>query len=87
MVNYLGQYIPNLSEISYPLCNLLKKGISWHLSHKHSKTLKEIQTALTAEPVISFFDTKCPTEIQAEASSHGLGVHLMQNKHPISYFS
>ena len=85
MVNYLEQHIPNLSQISYPLCNLPKKGISCHWSHKHSKVLKEIQTILTAELVLSFFDTKCPIEIQVDASSHGLGVCLMQNKHPISY--
>ena len=87
MVNYLGQYISNLSEISYPLHNLLKKVISWHWSHKHSKALKEIQTILTAEPVLSFFETKCPIQIQVDASSHGLGACLMQNKHPISYSS
>ena len=54
MVNYLEQYIPNLSQISYPLCNLPKKGISCHWSHKHFKVLKEIQTILTAELVLSF---------------------------------
>ena len=76
-----------MSEISYPLDNLLKKGISRHWSHKHSKALKEMQTILTAELVLSFFDTKCPTEIQVDTSSHGLGACLIQNKHPFSYFS
>ena len=32
---------------------------------------------LTAEPVISFFDTKCPIEIRVDASSYGLSVYLM----------
>ena len=40
MINYLERYIPNMSEIFYPLGNLLKKGISWHWTHKHSKALK-----------------------------------------------
>ena len=87
MVNYLGQYIPSLSKISYPLHNLLQKSISWQWSHKHSKALREIQTILTAEPVISFFDTKCSIEIQVDASSRGLCACLIQNKHPISYSS
>ena len=87
MINYLGQDIPNLSQISYPLCNLLKKGISWHWSHKHSTALKEIQTILTAEPVPSFSHNKCLIEIQFDATSHGLGVCLMQKKSPIYYSS
>ena len=77
MVHHLWQYIPNLSQISYPLCNFLKKGISWHWSHEHSKALKEIQIILTAKLILSFFDTKWPIEIQVDASSHGLGVFLM----------
>ena len=86
VANYLGQYIPNLCEISCPLWNLLKKGINcWHWSLKHSKVLKEKQTILTAEQVLSFFDTKCPIEIQIDASSCGLGACLMQNKHALSY--
>ena len=77
MVDYLGQYIPSLCEISCPLWNLLKIGINWHWSLKHSKALKEKQTVLTAEQVLSLFDTKCPIEIQIDASSCGLGACLM----------
>ena len=40
MVNYLGQYIPNLSKISYPLLYLLQNGVSWHWSQEHYKALK-----------------------------------------------
>ena len=68
---------------SYPLCNIVKEGISWHWSLEHSKALKKIQTIPTAEMVQSFFNTKCPIEIQY-ASSHGLGLSLMQNKQLIS---
>ena len=32
-----------------------------------------MQTIVTAEAVLSFFDTKSPIEIQVDASSHCLG--------------
>ena len=50
-------------------------------------TLKEIQTIVTTETVLSLFDNKFPIEIQVDASSHCLGESLMQNKHLISYSS
>lgn len=87
MVNYLGQYIPNLSEISFPLRSLLKRDTHWQWTHEHQKALKTIQDILASEPVLSFFDINTPVEIQVDASSHGLGACLMQTNHPISYAS
>ena len=66
MVNHLWQYIPKSSEIYYPLRNTLKKSIGWYWPHESSKALKEIQTTLTTELALSFFDTKCLIEIQVD---------------------
>lgn len=30
MINYLGKFIPNFSELSIPLCELTCKDIQWH---------------------------------------------------------
>ena len=87
MVNYLGQYIRNLSEVSFPLRSLVKKETTWQWSHEHTNALKTIQNILTAKPVLSFFDINSPIEIQVDASSHGLGACLIQHNHPISYAS
>ena len=68
MVNHLEQYIPKSSEIYYPLRNTLKKSIGWYWPHESSKALKEIQTTLTTELALSFFDTKCLIEIQVDTT-------------------
>ena len=49
-------------------------------------TLKEIQTIVTTEAVLSLFDNKFPIEIQVDASSHCLGESLMQNKSHFLFF-
>lgn len=49
MVNYLGQHIPNLSEVSYLPHNFLKKSVTLNWSHEHSKG-----NILTAEPYYYF---------------------------------
>ena len=35
MVNYLGKFIPNLTEHTTPLRNLLKKGVVFELQKPH----------------------------------------------------
>ncbi|XP_021340552.1 uncharacterized protein K02A2.6-like [Mizuhopecten yessoensis] len=87
MVNYLSKYIPNMSEITSPLRELLKKDIAWIWDTTHDHALKVIKDVLTAKPVLNFFDQTKPVTIQADASQNGLGACLMQEGKPIAYAS
>ena len=82
MVNYLSQYIPNMSEITAPLRSLLKKNSQWVWYHEHSDALEKIKKALTNTPVLRYFDVNKKSTIQADASRDGLGACLMQDGHP-----
>ena len=87
MVNYLSQYIPNMSEITAPLRSLLKKDIqlSWH--NEHQESLEKIQKILTSSPVLNFYDINKPILLQVDASQGGLGACLLQDGHPVIYAS
>jgi glycerol-3-phosphate cytidylyltransferase-like family protein len=87
MVNYLSQFTPNMSAVSAPLRQLLKKDCVWQWNAEHSKALNSLKTLISSKPVLSFFDAKKSTVIQCDASSKGLGACLLQDNHPIAFAS
>jgi hypothetical protein len=86
-VNFLAQYIPNMSEITAPLRNLLRKNNHFIWEHEQQQSLQQIKAVLTKEPVLSFYDVTQEVTIQADASQNGIGACLLQNRHPIAYSS
>ena len=87
VVNFLSQYIPNMSEITAPLISLLKKETAWIWLPEHDIAIEKIKIALTSGPVLKFFDNDQPITLQVDASQGGLGPCLIQNGHPVIYAS
>ena len=87
MLNYLSQFIPDLSSISAPLRQLLKKDSEWEWRNEHSDALKMLKALISSKPVLSFFDPNRSTVIQCDASSKGLGACLLPDGHPIAFAS
>ena len=87
MVNYLGQFIPNLSTMSSPLRNLLRKDVQWQWSQSQNDAFQKIKSALAQSPVLQFINVHKPVTIQCDASSCGIGACLMQDGHPIAFAS
>ena len=83
MVNYLGKFIPNLSENTQPL----HKEVAWHWSQTHQNTLEALKSNLTEESVLKYYEVAKPVTISGDASSYGLGACLMQDGCPVSYAS
>ena len=57
MVNYLSQYIPNMSEITAPLRSLLKKNAQWVWYEEHEQALTKVKKALTNSTVLRYIPT------------------------------
>ena len=87
MVKHLGQFIPNLSNVSAPLRNLTRTDTPWQWSHEHDKSLNHIKALLTSAPTLSIFNSSRPLLLQTDASKDGLGACIMQDGHPIAYAS
>ena len=87
MVKYLSQYIPNESDITSPLRNLVKDGAQWCWEAEHDIAFNKVKQILISEPVLGYYDVTKPVTIQADASSFGLGACLLQDGRPISYAS
>ncbi|KAK3093011.1 hypothetical protein FSP39_010012 [Pinctada imbricata] len=87
MVNYLGKFVRNLSDINQPLRELLEKDISWHWDERHAKSFKALKKALTESPVLQYYDQRKPVTLSVDASSQGLGACLLQEGRPVAYAS
>ena len=85
LVNYVGKFIPNLSQITTPLRNLLEKNSHWNWNHEHDTTTDTIKNIITANPTLQFFDINKKAQIRVDASCQTLGVCLMQDNRPICH--
>ncbi|XP_050528243.1 uncharacterized protein K02A2.6-like [Daktulosphaira vitifoliae] len=87
MVNYLRDFIPNLSNIISPLRLLLKKDKIWCWNDIHSNVLKKIKNLIGNATTLVNFDPSEKVEIQCDASQDAIGCCLLQNKSPVCFLS
>lgn len=86
-INYVRNYIPNLSDISTPLRELLKKSVVFQWLDRHDQCLLKIKNMIANAPTLKAFNCNEQITIQTDASKDGLGCCLMQNKRPVSFAS
>lgn len=92
MANQLGQFTPNLTSISKPLRDLLKKDSEWCWNEAQQSAFDNIKAELSSSPTLALYNPNYPTRISADASSFGLGAVLTQKQpsgdwRPVAYQS
>ncbi|KAL7882928.1 hypothetical protein SRHO_G00005860 [Serrasalmus rhombeus] len=91
MINYMGKFIPNLSEKIAPLRWLTEKKNEWDWNQEQEKAWQQLRRVLTEEPVLRFYDPARPMKISSDASMTGLGAVLLQKYdkdwQPVTYAS
>ena len=86
MVSYVSKFIPHLSSMTAPLCDL-KKDDEWHWGPAQAAALQAIQDSLTSDKVLKFFDVNRPVLISVDASTRGVGGALIQDGRVVAYAS
>ena len=87
MVTYLGKYIPNLSEVTAPIRQLLHKDNAFVWTHEQQEAFNKIKKELLSDRVLAYYDPKADIEIHADASRSGLGACIIQNNRPVAFAS
>ena len=86
-VNYLAQFLPNLSTLATPLRSLLHKGADFNWSPYCTEVFNKLKNLITSAPILAYFDVGKPVIIQCDASQRGIGAALIQEGHPIAFTS
>lgn len=87
VVNFMRSFIPNISELTSPLRELIKKNAIFNWTELHTKVFDEIKDHITKSDILVPFDTTKEIVIQCDASQNGLGCCLLQESKPISFAS
>ena len=91
IANHVGKFSPNLTDVTKPLRDLLKKENSWTWDENQQEAFEKLKKVLTSAPVLQHYSTSLPTKVSADASSYGLGAVLLQQHgedwRPVMYAS
>lgn len=87
MINFLGKYIPNLSEKTHPLRELLRKENEFVWTVDQQQSFENLKALVSQAPVLAFYDPNKTVILSVDASQYGLGAVLLQDSHPIAYAS
>ena len=91
MVNYLRKFVPNLSDITAPLRELLEKDCKWYFDKVHKNAFNKWKSIITSDAVLKYYDPKLEAKISTDASKSELGASLQQklgdNWHIVAFAS
>ena len=77
-VHHLGKFIPNLSQLGYPLRPLLKKNTKFLWTDEHEKQFSLIKEQIAKTTENKHYFPELERRIKCDASRRGLGCALEQ---------
>lgn len=87
MITYVSKFIPNTTEITAPLRDLIKQNSNFDLKKPQDDAYKLIKEKLSEAPVLQYYNLNVPCTISVDASNSGVGAVLLQNDMPVAYAS
>ena len=87
MINYLGKFLPQLSDVSEPLRNLTKEQNQFIWSNVHQDAFNKLTQLISEPPLLRYYDLEEKVTIETDASDYGLGAVLLQAGRPVAFAS
>ncbi|GBN19926.1 Retrovirus-related Pol polyprotein from transposon 17.6 [Araneus ventricosus] len=80
MANYLARFVPNYSDILFPLTSMLSNKLTFVWEAPQEAAFQKLKKILSSDPVLMIFDPKKETTVTTDASSYGLGATICQKQ-------
>ena len=87
IATYMSPFIPNLSQQTAILRDLVKKDAEFIWTDSHNAAFEATKYLVSREVTLAYFDPQAESVIQVDASSRGLGAVLIQYGKPIEFAS
>jgi len=84
---FYRRFVPNFITIAAPLNELVKKVVVYKWGKDQEKAYETLKQKLINPPLLALPNLSKTFEIECDASNVGIGVVLLQEGHPIAYFS
>jgi len=81
------RFVPYFSSLGSPLNGLVKKYVTFSWGETQPKAFEEIKERLTEAPILALPNFSKTFVIEWDASNVSIGAMLLQECHPITYFS
>jgi len=79
--------VKDLSTIVAPLNEIVKKDLVFKWGQEQTNTFETLKDKLTKAPILTLPTFTMSFEIECDASNIGIEIFLLQEDHPIAYFS
>ncbi|XP_019435394.1 PREDICTED: uncharacterized protein LOC109341876, partial [Lupinus angustifolius] len=87
LASFYRRFVKDFSTLAAPLNEVVKKNVGFHWGDKQEEAFKRLKEKLTHAPILRLPNFTKSFEIECDASNVEIGVVLMQDGHPIAYFS
>ena len=87
LANYFRKFVLGLSSLAKPLTDLTKATAPWTWGDEEQAAFDGIKHALCHAPTLIMPDNQKDFTVICDASNFGIGAVLMQDEHPVAYFS
>ena len=80
MVNYLGQFIRDMSQLTHSMRLLLKKNALFQWTESHEANFQKLKESISNDICLMYSDTckPIPITLQVDTTQDGLGAVLLQ---------
>jgi len=87
LASFYRRFVQNFSTIVAPLNAIVKKDVVFKWGQDQIKALETLKEKLSKAPILALPNFTKTFEIECDASNISIGVVLLQEGHPIAYFS
>ena len=86
-INYVGKFIPNLSEKAAPLRLLQNAETQWLWDKLQQDAFDLLKDCVASTQVLRYYSLEEPIVVTVDSSSYGLGACLLQDDKPVAFAS